>query len=329
MLVNKIIIVHFNHYFGQLLPTEKSIDISLLKYELLKLKFDVDYKSYEQLANNKLDEDAYYLIGSHQNKDVKKYIDDICNIKLRNKKTIPSVDMILAHENKGIQAMLNNEYQLGIVNQDFLLINRDNYCETNKVSKFTSGSGSSGVFMANGNDRYSRYINNVFFKDLKIQDVVNFMKYKVLNFFYHQSAEHKKYFRRYFPVVIQDKIISKGFDYKCLIFFDKVYVLKRNVRSNDFRSSGSGNFEFIEVKECLLDFCLELRTKLNVPYVSLDIMETPEGFECIEFQCVHFGPYTQMSAPFHYVYDSKWSKSSSKVSLEKEMSYAIYKYLTY
>ncbi|HIF9114711.1 TPA: hypothetical protein ACX6O7_003526 [Photobacterium damselae] len=322
-----IIIVHFNGYFGQKLPTEKTIDMGLLKSELKKFGYNIDFKTYNEIANGELDDNAYYLIGSHQNKSVKKYIDDICNIKLRDKNVLPSVDMILAHENKGVQAMLNEKLDLGLLSQKYSIVSRDEYCVSNVVSKFTSGSGSSGVFIAKDNETYNKYVKKVFYRELNVQNVIDYIKYTILNFYYNRTKEHKDYFQNYFPITFQNQIKSKGYDYKCLVFFDKVYVLKRNVRPNDFRSSGSGNFEFVEVNDALLSYCIGVRSKLNVPYVSLDIMEKENGFECIEFQCVHFGPYTQMNAPFHYSYDGNWNIKHEKVELEVDLAYSIHKFL--
>lgn len=322
-----IVIVHFGGYFGQRLPTEITVDLNLLKVELNKYGYNVCFKTYNEIANGEIEDNVYYLIGSHQNKAVKKYIDDICNIKLRGKNVLPSVDMILAHENKGVQAMLNDKLNLGLLAQEYSIVSRDDYCVSDMVSKFTGGSGSSGVFIAKVNEKYNKYIKKVFYKDINIQNAIDYIKYTVLKFLYPRTVERKKYFQDYFPIIFQKQIKSKGYDFKCLVFFDKVYVLKRNIRPNDFRSSGSGNFEFVEVSDDLLSYCINVRNKLNVPYVSLDIMESEEGFECIEFQCVHFGPYTQINAPFYYSYDEQWIKKQNKVDLEVDMAYSISKFL--
>ncbi|WP_216603807.1 hypothetical protein, partial [Vibrio kanaloae] len=132
------------------------------------------------------------------------------------------------------------------------------------------------------------------------------------------------------PIITQKKIDGVGYDYKALVFFDKVYVLKRNVRKNDFRSSGSGDFEFVEVEPNILNFADKFRRKLKTPYVSMDIMKDTFGvLHCIEFQAVHFGPYTQINAPHYYMsVGGEWEIiRDEKKSLESDIVYAVDRFI--
>ncbi|WP_114785950.1 hypothetical protein [Vibrio tetraodonis] len=327
-------IIHFNNYFGQSLPTENSLDIDLIKNKLEGYGFNVKLIDIIDIANKKItiDPDDYYIIGSHQNPSVKKIVDGVVSIKLRDINLIPKFYHVLAHENKAIQAMLNSELNLGLLEQLVSICSKGDMIsdyDASKVNKFVSGSGSSGVFVPNLGETYTKYINKVFWRATNISDLIEFIKFRVLGVFFKRTKENIDYNKSYYTLVQQEKIKSPGFDYKALVYFDRIYLLKRYVRNNDFRSSGSGNFEFVEsINKELLDFILDLREKLDVPYVSLDIIDNEGMLNCIEYQCVHFGPYTQMFANvlFHKEGES-WRKLERKASVEEEMAYAIDRYI--
>ena len=72
-----IIIITVDGFFGQAIPTEKSLDTESLKTELRSSGYEVSLMNLEDLAN--LDEEntegnAIYLIGSHQNPEIKRMI---------------------------------------------------------------------------------------------------------------------------------------------------------------------------------------------------------------------------------------------------------------
>lgn len=67
-----------------------------------------------------------------------------------------------------------------------------------------------------------------------------------------------------------------------------------------------------------MNFALEFRTKLATPYVSIDIIKTKEGYKCIEFQCAHFGPYTQINAQYYYEkVENQWLENKNNTVLEE------------
>ncbi|EKG2058556.1 hypothetical protein O2N19_004786, partial [Escherichia coli] len=140
--------------------------------------------------------------------------------------------------------------------------------------------------------------------------------------------EHTIYFQRYNPYVLQDFIPDLNSDYKVLVFGNKYYVLKRNVRDNDFRASGSGKFVFEDVSEKFLSFARKVIEFLHTPYASLDIVERGDGFGCIEFQCVHFGPYTQLNAEYYYEFkNGKWIREKNNYTLEQVYAEALVDFL--
>jgi glutathione synthase/RimK-type ligase-like ATP-grasp enzyme len=95
--------------------------------------------------------------------------------------------------------------------------------------------------------------------------------------------------------IVQEFLPDLAYDWKILVFGDRLFTLKRFVRQGDFRASGSGNFSFAEVPAAgLLDFAWHVRKTIDSPWASLDVAEADGEYYLIEFQCVHFGLYTLM-----------------------------------
>lgn len=319
-------IVCYNNYFGQSLPTERSLDTDKLKFFLESYGHQVTKIDIYEVANHPVVDDGFYIIGSHQNSEIKRYYDDIVSIKFTNRGScIPEAKFVLAHENKGIQAILNKDLDLGMPVQTYFMVNGcEREIKKNTVYKSIGGSGSSGVFIPDGINHYKKIIKKHIMLSLSIRDLVFYTKCfikKIIGDFNHQAFEYN---RKYLRIVTQDKLKTCGYDYKVLVFGEYCFVLKRYVRKNDFRSSGSGNFEFVEAPKKLLDYCLRFREKMGVPYVSLDIMEDEGNYSCIEFQCVHFGPYTKYNADYGYLHEcGNWRKVPNNKDMEELMALSI------
>jgi hypothetical protein len=136
------------------------------------------------------------------------------------------------------------------------------------------------------------------------------------------------YYRPLKRFVLQGFIPNLSFDFKVLIYQSRAFVLKRSVAKNDFRASGSGKFVFENPPPGLLDFARHLLLQFDEPYLSLDICFDGSDFHLLEFQGVHFGPYTLLNAPRHYVWDdSKWTIDCSPVDLEDVTAESLILYL--
>lgn len=295
----KIYIVTVDGFFGQSIPTEKSLDTSLLQREFSTFGHDTALIDIEDVANGDLDKDAIYLFGSHQNADIKHYIDDIVAIRFLHQpyKCIPPPQCILAHENKGIQSMLAREVGLDLGDQTYHYRSEEPLTQ-NKVAKLVDGAGSNGVFLATAGESLYRKLMSVGKSSIRIFDITFQIKCAIKKVIRHKTltSQFYAYNKKYWRHVRQNLFGMPGFDFKVLVFYDRIFVLRRGARPNDFRSSGSGLFDFVPPPAGLLDSAMRIRKQLNSPYISLDLIPTENGFRCIEFQCTHFGPYTQMYA---------------------------------
>lgn len=133
--------------------------------------------------------------------------------------------------------------------------------------------------------------------------------------------EDEKYFGR---IVLQEYVPDLECDWKVLVFGNKYYALRRNVRKNDFRASGSGLFAFEIPDDRILDYAKSVYEKMNVPFLSLDLCMDKNGkVYLIEFQGLHFGPYTLINSPHYFTYQESWEKVEAKSALAEEYANAV------
>lgn len=335
--MKQINIVTVDGYFGQSIPTETSLNVELIGNKLKEFGFIVDVIDIETFANDGVDSSAFYLIGSHQNKAVKKYIDGVLSVtcSLKNTNLIPRVELILAHENKGLQNIIARELSLPLISQVYKLSSEFSSRRTpsKTVVKLIDGSGSDGVFIAPAELNLFDSLVRRSFRELSLNNVIYLVKEKIKSKIFRGLINEgiKKYFGLKIPYVEQEFIKNLTFDYKVLVFFNSVFVLKRSTRKNDFRASGSGIFEFVDASNELLDYSLNFRKKLSCPYVSIDIVWDAEKneYRVVEFQCVHFGPYTQMNSPYYYMMSDEghWNKIENDTQIEILIADSVVRYL--
>ncbi len=314
----KIKIIHYNQFFGESLPTYKSMDLDIIKQVLENKKFSVEFISVENLQDEPVDSECFYLCGSHQNALVKQYFDDVLDLPHIENKLIPGRRLVKAHENKGYQGLLAKDVGVSYVSQSYFIDEKPLSDKT--VVKSLSGAGSAGVYLCSNEKEQLVCLRSSKFLGMTIVSLIAYLKAKVKFIFGKGDylPEKMNFHKPRVRYVHQTFIPNLLFDYKILVFMNKCFVLRRGIRDNDFRASGSGKFEFIEPSSALLDFALSTRKKLNTPYVSLDVIEHDGIYQCIEYQCVHFGPYTQMNAPKYYVnLDGRWEAKHNDTVLEE------------
>src|SRR5690606_8893478 len=107
----------------------------------------------------------------------------------------------------------------------------------------------------------SRFLNTHLWRHISLTRAIYIIRAKFKNFFsignYHNEAW--EYYRARIPYVQQQFVPNLKCDYKALVFMDKVFLLKRGTRKDDFRASGSGIFSFPEPSVELLNFALQCR----------------------------------------------------------------------
>lgn len=315
----KIKVLHHKEYFGQRIPTFKSIDLELFVNHIKSFGYDVELLDFESLQfeiNNS--DGSLYVCGSHQNLDVKKYLDDVLSLPVFDGVVIPDRDLIKCHENKGYQGLYAKQKDLPFIEQSYYIEPRN--ISERKVLKLVNGAGSGGVTLVSKTEELNKFIRKSILSRVGIKRVAYYLRALLKSKLKRKSINELalEYYKVKEPYVLQNFVDELTCDYKVLVFNKKCFVLKRNTRTNDFRASGSGKFEFVKPEEGLLNFSLEFRTKLATPYVSIDIIKTKEGYKCIEFQCAHFGPYTQINAQYYYEkVENQWLENKNNTVLEE------------
>ena len=312
----EIKILHHKRYFGQSLPTFKSMDLNLLESSLQKLGFTTSFLSFEELQNEMPLNNTFYLCGSHQNVDIKSYLDDVLDIEHFENKIIPNRRLIRAHENKGYQGVLAKALKLPYEAQSYFIEPKS--IKDRKVIKLVNGAGSGGVKLCDSDKELSDFLSKALLFKIGIKRLGYVLRAKFNELkkveYYKEALEYYTPKEKY---IIQDFVPDLTCDFKILVFMDKCFVLKRSTKKGDFRASGSGLFDFVEPSNEILDFAEEFRRDLDTPYVSMDIIDKGGFYSCIEYQCVHFGPYTQINAEYYYVkINASWSKKSNNTKLE-------------
>jgi glutathione synthase/RimK-type ligase-like ATP-grasp enzyme len=143
---------------------------------------------------------------------------------------------------------------------------------------------------------------------------------EILRTLKHQGYQKQSFYQK--KMIIQSFIPNLKNDWKVLIYGEKVFVLNRGIKPNDFRASGSG-FSYksgskSEIPVEVLDFSKKVYDKMNVPNLSLDIAYDGNLPYLIEFQSVYFGMATiLMSEDFYCFKDREWKKKPEDISLEE------------
>jgi glutathione synthase/RimK-type ligase-like ATP-grasp enzyme len=292
---------------------------------------DVKIITLKELSLNKNIKNSIVFTISSQKPYHKQYIDDVIEVlSLNSNILIPSKNILRCHNNKGYQEFYKKNLEINSLKGYYF--NNDtvdyNYINQNYnfplVLKQIDGSGSRGVTLIKSEKELKKKVES-----FKVSTHIRFMIYikeNVLKFFKLKFNQKKlDYYRDYSNYLIQEFIPNLRFDYKVLIFFDKYYVLKRNINKNDFRASGSGNFEFVKIENSLLEYVKSIFEKFNEPFMSFDICFDDEKYYLIEYQGIHFGQYTQIeSEGFYQKKDNKWNYFKEKVSLEEDIAYSLY-----
>lgn len=286
-----------------------------------KLNFSARVISFNELDEMILSSDDIIIYTSSENPEVRQfiknklyYIKDKCIL-------IPNYDLLMAHEDKGFQEIMKKEKKFGNLKGNYIFDVDSHQFNYPKVLKTAQGAGSSGVFLIKNNTGLKE-IKDKFFEPSFKRKVIRFQRRFKLTPEEYQTYSYK--YKKFNLFVEQDFISNLACDYKVLVFGDRYFVLKRNVRKNDFRASGSGDFEFVDPPVEVLNFAKEIADSLNNPYLSLDIAQSNKGCHLIEFQATNFGPYTVLNSSVRYIKEKdQWSQEINCKDLESNYAYAL------
>lgn len=325
MIENIYIATWPNGFFGSAGQSWLSLDIEEIKKHLLEFTPNVKCVKYNELLSLRLKENDIVIYSSSDEPNIRAYLKDLMYFVNKKAYIIPSYDSLLAHENKGFQ-QIKREVEIfgdlsGKYSFDFDLLKSS----FPYVYKKTDGAGSSNVHLIHNNMDEKKILKKFYKVDIKRVIIKIQRSFKLTNFEYDLYNYRHKGFNL---GVTQDFISNLECDYKVLIFGDKFFVLKRDVRKNDFRASGSGSFSFEQPPVEVLNYAKDIFNILKQPYASLDIALSKVGCHLIEYQILNFGPYTLKSSNGFYEFkDRSWVYIDDKQNLENCFGLALNKYI--
>ena len=314
-----------NGFFGQRLMPWESLDVGVL-LGILSEYFTVVRVTYAELASGTVfPKNSIVVHSSSQQPEYKVFIDDLLlSLQANGNFLVPSIHATRSHENKGYQELHRrlcgiespkacyaaklSEINLGAINYPV-------------VFKDVSGFGSTGVRLIHSEQELwdaAKMVLRLSWREKAKAIKCNFA-YVVLKYILRRKnlRPYGDYYQALKRFVLQEFIPNLSGDYKVLAFQNRIFVLKREVRPNDFRASGSGRFHFDDPPDGLLDFAAGLLRKFDEPYMSFDICFDGSKFHLIEFQGLHFGPFTLTQSPKHFHrQDDRWIECIGKVELE-------------
>lgn len=331
---NVVFVTNSLNFFPQRLDELESINISTISNILTQSSLSVHHISFPILINDgflSLNVDyssTIFVFCSSQHPSYFSYIDDVIyGLSRKGVELLPRYDLLRSHENKFFQEIFLREYK--VPRPKTILIGSledvdviENSLKFPCVAKLSQGYASVGVEKISSVNELKRYLTDYLTPTVKHRK--NFFKYKKTLMRYKD-----KYPSFTGKVVLQEFLPDLKSDWKVIVIGKKIFTLKRYVRKGDFRASGSGMFDFHAEPDIeLIKFAFQLRVDFDTPWVSLDIAETNDGFKLIEFQAIHFGPYTVTNSKKHYMFNNgSFDKIDGSVVYEEELAQAILNYI--
>lgn len=304
--------------------------------------YNVEISSLDAIVSNPslLSINSLLFLSSSYDKPYQNYICDVArhiSLARPDVRLIPSYDMLLAHENKGYQELVKKRLGISELKGEYFGDISD-FDPTIKaefpyVVKLLQGAMSSNVFLANDyqdlRSKIGKHKNRNLRYDLKrlLRRYMIWRRYKNVSDEF-SVKNYNEFFRARTPFIIQEFVSDLSHDYKVLVFGDKYFVLKRYVRKNDFRASGSGNFTYEAPSPAVLNYAKKIFDLLDTPFVSLDIAERNENCYLIEYQGVGFGPITLENSSGYYAYSDSgdggsWDFINEEPDLERSYADAL------
>lgn len=304
---------------------------------ILAEHFSVIRITYSEIAAGSVHpKDSIIVHSSSQQPEYKAFIDDILLfLEYSRNRLVPSLSVTRSHENKGFQEL--HKRLRGICSAPAIYAAKPSEIVSSQITfpvvfKEVSGYGGSGVRLLKSWDEFADAVRGevkMSWRDL-LRAGKHWLAYRFRKWLLRRRnlRPYGDYYRPLKRFVLQGFLPDLQYDYKVLAFQNRYFVLKREVRANDFRASGSGRFSFIHPPPGLLDFVESMLGKFDEPYMSFDICDDGTRFHLIEFQGVHFGPYALTAARSHFYREhGNWKTFEGCVDLEETIAESLVRFL--
>lgn len=320
-------------------PYRSGYDKELLKKYFNKYGFDIEFSQFNRVDfrddfwKNKA---VIYTSSEEIGLYYKSFIEDIVlSLERKGAILLPKYDFLRANNNKVYMELLREDL-LG----EELSGNRSNYYGTfeelqkdiseNKLAfpcviKRAAGSMSRGVYLAKNKEevlKFAKIISNT--KNLKV-GLKEKMRMKKHPGYRPESGYQNKF-------IVQSFIPGLTNDWKVIIYGNHYYILKRGIKDNDFRASGSHyNYKAGSKSEFplhMIDTIEKIYNKLEVPHLSLDFAYDGKRGYVHEFQAIYFGTSTLEFCDDYYIKkDGEWTTEKQEFDQEEEYVWGLVNFL--
>lgn len=335
-----IALVDYKGVFGSkydAIPYRSGLDHNILISEFRKYEINIKFIHFSEIDftedwKNRI---VIYTSSEDIGYKYKSFIEDIVfGLELKGAIVIPKYIHLRANNNKVFMEILrasllneecgNKSKMYGTLEEAKNVLSRGEItfpC----VIKTAEGACSTGVSKANDTEELESKIK-------LMCKVTNFeTDYKdIIRLYKHKGYIKESLYRSKF--IIQPMIEGLNNDWKLLIFGNRIFNLKRHVRKNDFRASGSHNdYKYGSnsgLTSEMMDFAYKIYLKLNIPMLSFDLAYDGKKCYMIEFQSVYFGSSTFILCDDYYeLNDGKWNIRPKEGTYEELYAWSINEYL--
>lgn len=323
------------------LPYRSGYDLGLLKDYFLKKGFEIEFISFREIDLHNFDWKnrlVLYTSSEEVGLNYKSFIEDmVLELERRGATLLPGYDFLRANNNKVYMEILRNRLigtklsgnksrYYGTL-EELKLDMAENKIKYPIVIKTAAGAMSRGVYLAKNEVeliKYAKKLSRTVNYKAELKELMRKSKY--------QGYKHESYYQSKF--ITQPFIEGLSNDWKILIYGDHYYILKRGIKENDFRASGSHyNYKAGSKSEFpihMLDDVREIYNKLDVPHLSLDYAYDGKRGYVHEIQAVYFGTSTLEFCDDYYFYNGEnWIVNKQELDQEGEYVHAISHYLNH
>jgi glutathione synthase/RimK-type ligase-like ATP-grasp enzyme len=340
-MLNIYILTDYNNYFGSksnAVPYKSGMDITILSKLFLKNGYEPEFIPFSEVIEkgiafwtNKI---VLYTSSEDTGLFYKSYIEDIIYaLKLYGAILIPDYKFLKAHHNKVFMEILklqllashiktNYTYNFGTLEESLKKRNEITYPV---VYKQASSAMSKGVGLIKKLEEFKKIVKSFsrtskpFIQEFK--DLGREFKYK--------GYKKESFYRGKF--ILQEFIPNLENDWKVLVFNEKYFVVRREVRPKDFRASGGGINTFGEESNTpkgVFDFAKKVYELLEIPMLSLDVCFDGNDYYALEFQVLYFGTSgIAKSKEYYQLNNGCWETIINRFEEEDLYVYAIVSYL--
>lgn len=314
-----------NGYFGSAVNSWNTLDVKRLAAPFLAHNYDVQYISITDIRHMEFKQNDILIYTSFEQEEVRAYLKDVLYFVKDQCLLAPSYEILLAHENKGFQEAVRKKKGIDHLSSEYLFDIDQLDIAFPYVFKTVGGSGSSGVELVKSESDLERIKKKQFglTTKRKIKNIIR--QYQLPKENYLLYRYYYKPFKRF---ITQNFIEDLTCDYRVLVIGERFYAMRRDVREGDFRASGSKKFNYHDVPAIVLDFAKEIFTKLENPYISMDLALKDNHVYLIEYQGTNFGSSALRKSEGYYIENNQeWCFVDETSHHEDTLGYGLFTFV--